>query len=81
MATINRELAEQLIEKLQKQTRPKTYCILRYQNVMFDKEDYAYCNNEMQYQAVLSSPTVGEVKTLWASNRFRQTHGELTASD
>lgn len=69
MATISKELAEKEVKRLKTQKQPKVYCILRYWNNLFNKENYASCNNEVEYQAVVGSG-VSEVKILWASDRF-----------
>lgn len=77
MPTINKKLAEELIEKCKKQKKPKIYCVVRYQNrTKGDSEkgtysDYAVCYKLEHYQAIMRSDFIGGVDVLWASKRFK----------
>lgn len=65
MATIDKKLAEELLEKVKKQKRPIYLCIVKYWNTMCGKESYAYCKGEAQFVAVVNSPVVSDVQILW----------------
>ncbi len=72
MPTVSREIAERLIEKCKTQKKPKIYCIVRYQNRIFDKDDWAVCYRPYHYDGLLQSPAVGGIDVLWGSERFRK---------
>lgn len=74
MATIDKETALSLIEKVKKQKRPRIYCITCYRNVMFNIESYAVCYSNEEYARHFKSPAVGSVKILWSSEKFKKDH-------
>ena len=74
MATISKNLADELIVELKKQKRPRVYCVVRYCNPIFRKHGYAMLENEDQYRALLASMGTAPVKVLWTSPRFKKTH-------
>lgn len=78
MATVSKEIAEQLIERCKKQKRPRYYCIVRYRNRMFQRDNYAYLEDAVQWQTLLDSAAVGVVITLWASDKFRRDNPLIT---
>ncbi len=70
MATIDVEIARSMIEKLRKQKRPKVYCVVRYYNVMFEKEYWAYFNNKFEYDSALGSGNARDINVMWWSDRY-----------
>ena len=70
MATISKQTAKELIKKVRHKKNSHMYCILRYWDDVFDKESYAFCNNEVEYQAIVRSG-IRDIKILWSSDRFQ----------
>ena len=77
MPTISKKLAEEEIENLKNQKKPKVYCIVNYQNrTKGDSEnmtypDYSICYNKRHYDAIMNSDFVGGIDILWSSERFK----------
>ena len=80
MATIGKALAEELIARCKKRKRPKEYCIVRYRNRVFGKDDHAYFTDRAQYEALLDGMAPGDVTVLWGSARFFADFGRLTVA-
>ena len=76
MPTIDREFAEQLLKRLEKQKRPKKYFIAKYQNLMIGNINYFYGNHERHWQALKTSRAAGHIEIIWASERFQKAHPE-----
>lgn len=74
MPTISKQIAEQLIERCKKQKRPKIYCVVRYCNTFFNKEDYSVCYRPYHYDGLFQSPAISGIEVLWKSERFQKDH-------
>ena len=72
MATVNREIAEQIIERAKAQKRPKVYCVIEYENVVFNRTNYAYFEDKDEYLSAIQGQGAGTVKVLWSSPRFEK---------
>jgi hypothetical protein len=70
MATINAEIARSMIERLRKQKKPRTYCVVRYFNVMFLKWCWAYFSNRAEYESALNCSNVRNINVMWFSKKY-----------
>ncbi|HJZ06181.1 hypothetical protein A2634_01915 [Candidatus Amesbacteria bacterium RIFCSPHIGHO2_01_FULL_48_32] len=86
MATINRQLAEELVERNGRYKGDRmAYCVVRYQNrtkyglsgvSLYDPDarincfDYAVFYRKGTYERFMVSDTVGGVDVLWGSKKF-----------
>jgi hypothetical protein len=71
MATVHKDIALELIKRCKMGLSKKYYCIVRYWNDVFQKEDFAYLENEEAYQQLAKASS--KVKILWRSDKFKQT--------
>lgn len=75
MATILKDDALAMVERCEKQTRPKVYCIIRYENLFTGDWNYAYYAGpraQIKFEEATESPAVGFVEVLFGSERFRR---------
>ena len=77
MPSVSKKIAEQEIEKLNRQKQPKVYCVVRYQNRMNGDDVrgsyscYCICYKRKHYQALMRSPVIGGVDIIWSSKKFK----------
>lgn len=69
MPTVSKQIAEELIERLKKQKRPKVYCVVSYQ-YEGEKENYVVCYGPRQYRRLRKCVIV--VRVLWESKRCEE---------
>ncbi len=67
MATVDKDIAEKLIEKCKKQKRPRVYCIASYENLTFKKKCYSICYLRKNYNNLRWSSNTANIRILWES--------------
>jgi hypothetical protein len=78
MPTIDKKFAEELLEKVKVQKKPKVYAILNYQNRLNGDSEkmtysgYAVCYNKKHYDSIFNSPVIGGIDILWESEKCKE---------
>lgn len=73
MPTVSEEIAQRVIDgdgwydpdDKDAPDNPEAWCVFKYFNVEFDKEDWAICFTAVQFSGYLNSPNVGRIEMLW----------------
>lgn len=72
MPTVGKEIAVMEIARLSKLKRPRMYCVARYTSAISGAECFKLCYQVAQFTEMLTSPAVGDVTVLWASEQFKR---------